>query len=100
MQFFGDTPVGMLILEIILIPLVIWLGIKLKDFAKDLAKNTAAISKQTDAIVATKNALEKLNGSLGKVLEELHEAELRDERIEGRQKGMFDQLNRIEHQTK
>ena len=100
MEFLGNTPIGMLVLELLLIPLAIWLGLQIKEITKTLQQNTIAMSKQTDAVVALRSNIEKLNGSLGGVLEELHEAEIRDKEAEGRQKGMFDQLKRIEDQVK
>ena len=91
-QLIGDTPIALIILEIALIPLFWWIGVKLN-------KTLKAVDKCVDALDATTKVLTKLNGSLGTVLDKLNQAEIRDKDTEGRLKGMNATLERIERKS-
>ncbi len=85
----GNTPIALVILEIALIPLFIWIGRK-------IGKVRDTMDKCVNSLDSVTEMLQKLNGSLGIVKEELHEAEVRSEKIDGSLKGVHASLERIE----
>ena len=84
-EFFGDTPLAVLILDAIgltLIPLLIAVFTR-------LGKITINLSECISALAAA-------NASLASIVQELNDARVRDKDIEGRLKGIDKQLENIE----
>ena len=83
-EFFGDTPLAVLILDAIgltLIPLLIAVFSRLGKISINL----------TDCITALATA----NTSLASIVQELNDARVRDKDVEGRLKGIDKQLENI-----
>lgn len=79
---FGDTPVGIIILDIIgaiLVPILF-------GVFKRLGSIAIKLTNCLDAMTAS-------NATLAKVVEELNDARVRDTAIEGRIKGLDDKFN-------
>ena len=73
------------ILELILVPLLVWNGHKLSKISKSLEKCTESMTTSND--------------SLKKLLDEVSDAKLRDKDTEGRLKGIDTRLDRIERRN-
>lgn len=88
MNFFGDTPIALIILELALIPLFLWIGHKIGKLNKSTEENTNALDKVADV-------LERLNGSISDIDEDLQEAAVRDKGMSGSLKGIHEKLDRL-----
>ena len=86
-SIFGTTPIGMLVLEFLLVPLLFWVGHKLNKVIKTADNCSIALDGVSER-------LDRLNGSLAKIQEEQGDTEVRLERIEGRIKGVDSKLER------
>ena len=84
---FGDTAVGIVVLDFILVAMGMVLTPILWGIYKRLGDNLEN-SKDSLELLAHSNA------TLAKVVEELHNARVRDKELEGRIKGLDDKVNR------
>ena len=86
---FGNTPTGIIILDVILVAMGMVLTPILWGIYKRLG-DTVTNSENTIKIQT------ECNQSLIKVVEELNDARVRDKDLEGRMKGLDEKMNRLE----
>lgn len=86
-SIFGDTPIVLVVFEIVLVPVFLWVGHRLGKIIK-------SVDRCSNTFDAVSEKLDRLNGSLAKVIDEQNDAEVRAERLEGRLRGLD---NKIEH---
>ena len=85
-SIFGSTPIGMLVLEFLIVPLLLWVGHK-------LSKVIRTADNCSNSLQGVSDRLDRLNGSLAKIQDEQNDSEVRLERIEGRIKGVDSRLD-------
>lgn len=85
---FGETPSGIVLLDFILIAM----GLFLSPILWGIFKRLGVIStNMTDCI----KSLATANNSLAEVLKELHQANIRDTKMDGRIKGIENKIGMI-----
>lgn len=86
---FGDTPTGIIILDVILV----LMGMILTPILWGIYKRLGDAVTNSECTIKIQA---ECNQSLVKVVEELNNARVRDKDLEGRMKGLDEKMNRLE----
>lgn len=82
---FGDTPVGIIVLDIVLVVIALLIGAVLIPILIKIFRQLGNISSD---LTSCFKALTATNETMANVLKELQDARVRDKELEGRMKGI------------